>query len=193
MAADGGVAALPQPAAVPLRLGARCARAAGLAATVALAATCGLVLSLALAVSVPQIFGYTTLTVLSGSMEPTLETGGVVVAKRVSPLDARVGDIVVFHDPTRDDILVTHRLQRISIRDGRADMVTRGDANDTSERWAVPTAGEIGRVAYHVPKIGFVREQLNGRSLRLGLIGLVVLLGALVLIDIWRPSRARAA
>ena len=40
-------------------------------------------------------------------------------------------------------------------------MVTRGDANDAPERWTVPTGGEIGRVSYHVPKVGYVRAFIS--------------------------------
>ena len=37
--------------------------------------------------------------VLSGSMEPTIATGDVVVVDKIAPLEARVGDVVTFRSP----------------------------------------------------------------------------------------------
>ena len=73
------------------------------------------------------------------------------------------------------------------VRGNTAYMVTLGDANDAPERWTVPLDGEIGRVAYHVPKLGYVRAALSKRQARLVLLGAVILFGGLLLIDIWRP------
>jgi signal peptidase I len=152
----------------------------------------GLAIGLTLAMTVPQAFGYKILTVMSGSMEPTLDTRGVVLVRATSPLDARIGDIVTFRDPSRRNKLITHRLRAFKVRSGRAYMVTRGDASGTSERWAVATNGAIGRVAYHVPAVGYPREWLTGRWVRVGTVVLLALLGLYLLFDIWGPSRAAA-
>ena len=157
----------------------------------ALSAAAGLAVGLVLAMTVPQAFGYKVMTVLSGSMEPTLRTGGVVLSRTVSPVDAKLGDIVTFHDPSRGNELVTHRLRRIKINDGKAYMVTRGDANNTSERWVVETDGQIGRVVYHVPKLGWFRQQVTGQAVRLGVLAGLALLGLYLLFDIWRPRPRR--
>ena len=143
-------------------------------------------------VALPGLFGYSALTVVSGSMEPTLETGSVVIDEVISPLDAHPGDIVTFADPTRPREL-THRLTRMRVQGDTAYMVTLGDANDVPERWTVPLDGEIGRVAYHVPKLGYVRAALTKQQARLVLLGVVILFGGLLLIDIWRPRPRRSS
>jgi signal peptidase I len=148
----------------------------------------GVAVGLTGALLVPSLFGYNILTVISGSMEPTLEVGSIVVDERIAPLDARPGDIVSFHDPSRGDRLVTHRLQSVRA-DGRiASMVTKGDANNAVERWSVPTDGEIGRVVYHVPKVGYVRGALTGIGARLGLLLIALGLGAAMIFDVWRRA-----
>ena len=91
----------------------------------------GFGIALAALLALPTLFGYRTLTVRSGSMEPTLEVGSVVINKVSSPLDVAPGDIVTFADPGRRDQLVTHRLRRMRVEGRTAYMVTRGDSNDT--------------------------------------------------------------
>jgi signal peptidase I len=151
----------------------------------------GLSLCLTAVVASPSVFGYRTLTVISGSMEPTLGTGSVVIDEVISPLEARPGDILTFNDPHRKRLL-THRLRNMRVEGGTAYMVTQGDANDAPERWSVPLRGEVGRVAYHVPKLGYARDLISRREVRLGLLGAVLLLGALLLVDVWRPKREQA-
>lgn len=164
-------------------------RAARWTALTAIWAVIGLAAGLAGAVTVPSLFGFKPLTVLSGSMEPTLRTGGMVVDQAITPLDARPGDIVTFNDPEDHERLITHRLRSVRVQGGKAFMVTRGDANDSSERWNVALDAEIGRVAYHLPMLGYVRSWISGSSARLALLVVVGLLGVWMLIDIWRPKR----
>jgi hypothetical protein len=68
-------------------------------------------------------------------------------------------------------------------------MVTQGDANDVPERWTVQRDGQIGRVVAHLPKLGYVRSWMSSRYARLGALGVVLLLGALMLVDLWRPTK----
>jgi signal peptidase I len=142
------------------------------------------------AIALPTLVGYRALTVVSGSMEPTIETGSIVLDKVISPLEAKPGEVVTFPDPSRDGRLVTHRLRSMRVDGATAHMVTKGDANDTVERWTAPVDGRIGRVAYHVPKLGYARALISTRVLRLVLLAAVLALGALLLLDVWRPRQA---
>jgi signal peptidase len=139
-------------------------------------------------VTLPSLFGYRSLTVVSGSMVPTLGVGSVVVDEVISPADVRPGDIVTFKDPLRPRQL-THRLQKMRVKGDTFYMVTMGDANDAPERWTVPRDGHIGRVVAHLPRLGYVRNALSSRYARLGALGAVLLLGTLMLVDVWRPRR----
>src|SRR3954453_20976374 len=106
-------------------------RAARLALHVALGFAGGLLLAIAL----PLAFGARPLVVLSGSMEPTLATGDVVVVKRGGPQQAHVGDVVTFRNP--EGSLVTHRVRSVRRQGHRFALVTKGDANNASERWTM--------------------------------------------------------
>ena len=147
----------------------------------------GVVLVFALVLTLPALTGHRSMTVLTGSMEPTLETGSVVVDEVIQPTEARVGDIVTFTDPANPGRQITHRLKSARVEGNTAHMVTKGDANDTVEEWEVPVDGEIGRVIYNVPKLGYVRALVGTRQGYVVIMAALLLLGAWVLADVWRP------
>jgi signal peptidase len=154
------------------------------------AAAAGLAIGLLLAVGISLAFGYRSYSVLSGSMEPNIHTGDAVVDKPISPLEARVGDVVTFKDPGRGGELVTHRVRSIRPHGATVAFVTKGDANNAVERWSTPANGRIGRVAYRLPSAGRVVAAIRGRFGRLLLIALPALfLGIYELRRIWRPRR----
>ena len=149
----------------------------------------GFGLGMAAIVTLPSVFGYQSLTVVSGSMVPTLGVGSVVIDEGIAPADARPGDIVTFKDPLHPRQL-THRLQKVRVEGDTFYMTSLGDANDAPEHWSVPRNGEIGRVVAHLPKLGYARQWLGSGYARLSAMGLVLLLGALMLVDLWRPRRS---
>jgi signal peptidase I len=142
-----------------------------------------------LAVTVPYLFGYRSLTVLSGSMEPTLHVGDVVVVDQVPPLDVHVGDIVTFRDPEDPSRLITHRVRQIEVQGETVSFVTKGDANTSVENWKINTSGTIGRVNYHLWRLGYLMFWIRSPFGRLGMVVVPALvLGAFELWRIWRPA-----
>src|SRR3954447_7443594 len=157
--------------------------------TFALWVVLGFGIGMAAVVALPNVLGYQSLTVVSGSMVPTLGVGSVVIDEVIAPAAARPGDIVTFKDPLHPRQL-THRLQKVRVEGDTFYMTTLGDANDAPEHWSVPRTGHIGRVVAHLPKLGYARQWLGSRYARLGAMGFVLLLGALMLVDLWRPRRS---
>jgi signal peptidase I len=145
-----------------------------------------------LALSAARLAGYQTFTILSGSMEPAIATGDLVFDDRISAADARVGDVITFREPGTQR-LVTHRLVHKRIARERAYMRTRGDANNAPERWSIPADGQVGRVAFRIPKGGYASAYVSRRDLQLMLVVLpALLLGILELVRIWRPAPREA-
>jgi len=178
------------PTAAAAEPGARSARLFARAClTFALWVVLGFGLGMVAIVTLPGVFGHQSLTVVSGSMVPTLGVGSVVIDDVIAPADARPGDIITFKDPVHPRRL-THRLQKVRVEGDTFYMTTLGDANDAPEHWTVPRTGHIGRVVAHLPKLGYARAWLGSRYARLGAMGLVLLLGALMLVDLWRPRRS---
>jgi signal peptidase len=145
-----------------------------------------------LALGVARLAGYQTFTVLSGSMEPAIATGDLVFDERISAEDASVGDVITFREPgTRR--LITHRLVHKRVGGGLARMRTRGDANNAPERWSIPADGQVGRVAFRVPKGGYASAYVSERGMQLMLVVVpALLLGILELVRIWHPGPREA-
>ncbi len=144
---------------------------------------------LALLIAGPLALGDHPQTDLTGSMEPTISPGDVVINEQIAPAEAKVGDIVTFRDPEQQSKLITHRVVSMErLKGGRLAFVTQGDANNTQEHWRVPADGQIGRVAYTVPWVGnvavFARTK-PGMGLLIGIPLLLILIEEIM--RIWRP------
>jgi signal peptidase len=149
----------------------------------------GFAIGIALALALPLAFNARPLVVLSGSMTPALRTGDVSVVRSIAPLDARPGDIVTFRDPDNGERLITHRVRAMHVQGDAVVFRTRGDANNVSEHWRVPASGEIGRVIYSIPKLGWVLAYARTKGLFVLMLGgALALLVVLELASIWRPE-----
>lgn len=127
--------------------------------TVVLAVVILLVLAL---IVVPRVSGGVPLTVLSGSMRPTVPEGSVVIVREVEADDLQIGDVITYQLRSGDPTLVTHRIVGITVgRDGPT-FRTRGDANDAVDPNSVVAEQVKGRVWYHVPFVGRFTGRLDG-------------------------------
>lgn len=75
---------------------------------------------------ISPVFGYTMLEVVSGSMEPTIHVGDMIIVDTLAK-NYKENDIITFRD--ENGALVTHRI--ISL-DG-SKMITKGDNNDSPD------------------------------------------------------------
>jgi signal peptidase I len=157
--------------------------------TFAEALIAGLLVGLMLLLLVPVALGWRPYTVLTGSMRPNINPGDVVMDQPIVAADVHVGDVVTFSDPSRRGKLVTHRVRSIARGAAGTTVETRGDANNTSERWSVQTKDQVGRVVFVIPKVGHIAVLVR-TPLGIGL--LVVLpvlgLGFFALRAIWRDD-----
>lgn len=146
------------------------------------------VLVVMLSAALPMAVGGTSMVVRSGSMTPAIRTGDVVVVRPMSPTEAEIGDIVTFKDPAGSGRLLVHRVRAISRVGDKVEVITKGDANTTQERWEVAADGTIGTVAYRVPALGFAVSWIGSPAGRIGLVILPALVLAMTLLRrIWRP------
>jgi signal peptidase len=93
------------------------------------------------------------LTVLSGSMEPEIHTGSVVLVK---PFDNyKIGDIITFGEMSKTKTPTTHRINDIKVVDGKPVYITKGDANNAPDQKEIAAKEIIGKVLFGVPYAGF--------------------------------------
>lgn len=164
---------------------------AKLASTAVLWAALGFSVTMLAAMTLPNLLGYRSTTVLTGSMEPTLMTGDMAIGKWIRADQARPGDIVTFKSDERGGKLVTHRVRSAQVVNGKVNVVTKGDANDTVERWSVPANGRVSRVAVDIPKAGYVANWVSGPKGKLMFVVIPALLLCIYeLVRIWRPERS---
>lgn len=165
-------------------------RARGPSRVASAASSALLVLTLALAVlaGAAAVAGYRGQVVLSGSMRPGIEPGDLVVAKRMAAAEIRRGQIVSFSAPDGSGVTITHRVVEVKrTASGDVAVVTRGDANGTSERWRTGPDASVGRIVATIPKLGLATRWAATRTGRL--IVFSVLGGLLLLIGlrwVWR-------
>ena len=79
-----------------------------------------------------SILGFTPLKVLSGSMEPAIKTGDLIVVKAIPDSNIEEGDIITFK--TNPDTFVTHRVVEVFDQDGNISFKTKGDANNVEDK-----------------------------------------------------------
>jgi signal peptidase I len=175
------------PYALPFRFQASPSPLRRAARTLSLAAV-AFAVSIGASVTLPVALGQHAFTVLSGSMEPALRTGDVVVVTRIAPTEARIGDVVSFRSPDVPGRTITHRVVDVTASGTALHFVTRGDANSADESWSIDRTGTIGRVEYRIPKLGFVTNRIGSKVGRFAFLVVPALLLALLeLKRIWRP------
>ncbi len=94
-----------------------------------------LIISAKLQGKVPDLFGYSVMQIVTGSMEDEIPTGTYILTKRTDPEKIKAGDIISFYSD--EEIIYglpnTHRVVEVVKGDGGIEFVTRGDANPTND------------------------------------------------------------
>jgi len=121
-------------------------------------------------------FGWQVDMVLSGSMEPAISTGSILVSCPVLSDEIRVGDIITFSGSGRDRF-ITHRVTAIERTNGLI-FTTKGDANNAEDPYRVPAENVVGKVLVQIPFLGFL---LSFVKTPIGLILTLVIPGLLIL------------
>jgi signal peptidase len=108
-------------------------------------------LGLALWAAAPALIGWQPTTVMTGSMEPRIVPGDVVVSRPVGSGEIATGKVLLADDPDQADHLRMHRY----VEDGpRGTMVTKGDANPQQDSTPIERSAVHGIAFLRIPFIG---------------------------------------
>jgi len=137
---------------------------------------------LVVASAFPIAGNYQIKVVESGSMEPAIKVGSVVVVK---PAESYVvGDIVTYEGGFKDEkgrsIPVTHRIVEEKTSGTLKTYVTKGDANDDPDNLAVRERQVIGKVIFTIPYIGYIVESVRQPY---GFLAIIVIPATLIVYD----------
>lgn len=97
--------------------------------------------------------GIKLLTVKSGSMEPTIKTGSMVIVK--SFYYYQVGDIVTFKNLDNSLETTTHRIVKSEVIEGQPVFTTQGDANNIPDLTKLTPDRIVGKIKFKLPFFGY--------------------------------------
>ena len=90
--------------------------------------------------------------VLTGSMEPKIMPGDIVLVEKISSDRVNVGDIVMYF--SEDGINITHRVIEETTQSGVTQFVLKGDNNPSADPKSVSSEQIKGRVIGTIPYLG---------------------------------------
>lgn len=98
------------------------------------------------------LFSVKPVVIYSGSMNPDINVGDVVVVSETAPEKIRIGDIIEYRTEGGN---IVHRVVEISEGESGRVFITKGDANDSPDFEPVLAANVAGKVVFTIPKVGW--------------------------------------
>lgn len=133
------------------------------------------------------------LIVISGSMEPAIMTGDLVVAMPIPVEEIAVGDVASLPSQLSDTI-VTHRVVMIELEGGAYRIDMKGDANESGDAldYFVDAGASVWVPWQVIPDAGAVAARMTNPTVAIPLlIGILSLVGVVWLLP--EPQRRRPA
>lgn len=101
--------------------------------------------------------GYDVRIVQSGSMEPAIMTGSVVVIQDRERYE--VDDVITFGgSDSATSLPTTHRVVETIVQDGELAYITKGDANTDRDQQPVREGDVRGTVLFSIPYLGYILD-----------------------------------
>jgi signal peptidase I len=127
----------------------------------------------------PSFLGYQLKTVLSGSMEPTFNTGSIIAIKPIdNPSILKKSDVITFMN--QEQSIVTHRIVKVVNQSNQILFKTKGDNNKESDFEPVLSQNVIGKyTGFTIPYLGYIVDYAKSSK---GMALLLIIPGVLLLI-----------
>ena len=143
-----------------------------------------------------SLFGYRLYRITTGSMEPTLKAGTVIIIHTTEADELKLGDIISFRssDPDIYGKVNTHRIYAIENDGKRKIFTTIGDAHLSVDKYKVDEKNVIGKVVFSSVKMGKILGFLSDKKVSFfltvfPLFIIVIIYFIEFVISIYRPNR----
>jgi len=143
-----------------------------------------------LTVAATNLLGYQNFVIYSGSMEPTVGVGSLLLTRPADVEDLQVGDVITYRSPGNHTTL-THRIVGIRQQDGEWVFKTKGDASLEADPREVILRGQVSKMAFDIPYLGYVVD--FAKSIQGIVLLLLVPAAGLALMQASKTWRARAS
>ena len=121
--------------------------------------------------------GYMMFRVVTGSMEPTIPTGALLISHETDIAAVEVGDIICFQTQEAEvwGKIITHRVVEVlNGADGSVLLRTQGDANLVADGYFVDQDNIIGKVIWHTGDGSMLALVFSIFTNKVGFLGCVV-------------------
>lgn len=125
-----------------------------------------------------NIGGFMMFRVVTGSMEPTIPVGALLLTKEVEIETVAVNDIVCFRTQVSEiwGKIVTHRVVGITGSElGGILLETKGDANLVADGYFVDSSNLVGKVIWHTGDDSMFADVLSVFTSKIGFLGFIVM------------------
>ena len=130
----------------------------------------------------PSFFGYKNYTIVSKSMENTINKNDVIIVKEVPQSQISKNDIIAFY---QNGEIITHRIVDTMKIDGTTKYVTKGDNNQHEDKQLVTYEEIEGKYQFKINGFGIILKILKNP------ITLVILIIILILNCLYGYNRKR--
>ncbi len=137
-----------------------------------------------------NIGGFMMFRVVTGSMEPTIPVGALLITKEVDISTVALDDIICFRTQEAEiwGKIVTHRVVEVlELGESSVLLRTRGDANLVADGYLVTEGNFVGKVIWHTGEDSILASIFSFFTNKVGFLGCIVfpclLLAGLILKD----------
>ncbi len=138
-----------------------------------------------------SMFGFSFFRVTTGSMEPSIPVGAIILTQKTDIESIGIDDVVSFYskETYMQGAIITHRVVDQDVGpDGNVRLTTRGDANPAADIYYVDKGNLIGRLVWNSAGDNPLAKAIAFLSGRIGFFTCIALPILLVAVSIFRKS-----
>lgn len=120
-----------------------------------------------------NILGYKAYIITTNSMEPQINIGDIIIAKKCLEKDLNVGDIITFE---QNGEKITHRIVNIEKENSVKKYTTKGDNNNVEDTQKILYNDIDGKKVIRIPYLGKFIEVLENEAVFLVIILMLLIL-----------------